>query len=51
MTRSPSSGKPPELLFDLAIIKRDLTVKLAAHVREGDIEGIALRRPYSEKRV
>lgn len=33
----------PELVFDLAILKRDLTVKLAANVGEHDIESIALR--------
>ncbi|AWM11219.2 hypothetical protein [Bradyrhizobium symbiodeficiens] len=37
--------KPPELLLQLAIIKRSLTVKMAAHVQDGDIESIALRRP------
>ena len=33
----------PELAFDLAILKRDLTVKLAANVGEHDPESIALR--------
>ncbi|WP_404360524.1 hypothetical protein [Methylotuvimicrobium sp. KM1] len=33
----------PELVFDLAILKRDLTVKLAANVGEHDLESIALR--------
>jgi hypothetical protein len=34
----------PELLFDLAILKRDLTVKLAESVGEHDIESMILRR-------
>jgi hypothetical protein len=34
----------PELLSDLAILKHDLTVKLAANVGEHDIEAVALRR-------
>jgi hypothetical protein len=33
----------PEFFFDLAIMKRNLTVRLAAEVREGDIESLALR--------
>ena len=33
----------PELLFDFAILKHDLTVKLAANVGEHDIEAMALR--------
>lgn len=33
----------PELVFDLAILKRNLTVKLAENVNEHDIENIALR--------
>ena len=39
-----ADGKP-ELLFKLAIIKRNLTVKLAAHVERNDLEGVALQRP------
>ncbi len=39
------SNGPPELLFKLAVIKRSLTVKLAAYVEDGDLESIALRRP------
>ncbi|MFQ5328565.1 MAG: hypothetical protein ACE5D4_01075 [Thermodesulfobacteriota bacterium] len=34
----------PELLFGLAIFKKNLTVKLAANVDEHDIEAVALRR-------
>lgn len=34
----------PKLLFDLAILKKNLTIKLAADVGEHDIETIALRR-------
>ncbi|MEP4546980.1 MAG: hypothetical protein ABJ000_12435 [Saccharospirillum sp.] len=34
---------PPELAFDLAILKRDLTVKRAQNVGEHDIEAMALR--------
>lgn len=34
----------PKLIFDLAILKNNLIVKLAANVREHDIEAIALRR-------
>lgn len=33
----------PELLFDLAILKHNLTVKLAANVGEHDLESMALR--------
>lgn len=36
------SGKP-ELLFDLSILKRNLTVKLAVDVGEHDIQAIALK--------
>lgn len=39
------TNKPPELMFQLAIIKRSLTVKMAAHIGDGDLESIALRRP------
>ena len=39
------ANKPPELLFKLAVIKRSLTVKMAAYVQDGDLESIALRRP------
>ena len=34
----------PEFIFDLAILKTDLTVKLAVDVSEHDIEAMALRR-------
>jgi hypothetical protein len=34
----------PKLLFELAILKKNLTVKLAADIGERDIEVIALRR-------
>ena len=38
------AGQPPELLFDLGIIKRSLNVKLAAHISPEDIESLALRQ-------
>ena len=34
---------PPEFIFDLAILKHDLTIKLAAEVGKHDIEAIVLR--------
>lgn len=34
----------PEMVFDLAILKRNLTVKLAANVSEHDLESMALHR-------
>jgi hypothetical protein len=34
----------PELFFDLAILKHDIAVKLAAEVGEHDVEALALRR-------
>lgn len=37
------TGKP-ELLFDLAIFKKNLTVKLASNIGEHDVEAVALRR-------
>ncbi len=37
-----SSG-PPKLVFDLAILKHDLAVKLAANIGENDPERVALR--------
>jgi len=36
-------GEPPELLFRLGIIKREISVKLAANISDEDIEAIALR--------
>lgn len=34
----------PELVFDLSILKRDLTIKIAANVGEHDLEAMALHR-------
>ena len=39
----PAIGRVnPEFFFDLTILKRDLTVKSAAEVRDHDIEAMAL---------
>jgi hypothetical protein len=37
------TGEPPELLFRLGIVKREISFKLAANVGDEDIEAIALR--------
>ena len=37
-------NQPPELLFNLGIIKRAINVKLAAHISPEDIESLALRQ-------
>ncbi|MEH6578827.1 MAG: hypothetical protein V7731_17330 [Amphritea sp.] len=36
----------PEFVFDLAILKHDLTVKLAANISEHDIEAMALHKSF-----
>lgn len=36
----------PEILFDLAILKRDLTIKLAKNVNEKDIESLVLIKAF-----